>query len=1675
MKRINRIVLAVALISFVFNTTVSNLALCQQINPYPNTHNLATPDKLDNIGGIQPQRMMLAQSFLEGLLAEVAGNAASLTHLSHDQIAKVLKERSEAVPSGKSAKTKFFFEEMPDIVQVPVPPAILHRLCVKCALRDEHGEETFYLVFGLERDERQGFPVWIYPEASAEGTYESLQRLAMETPKMGQAEKKVPTLKLPGTPDLIIGTTEYEDLMARITAHLDRSLTHDELIRVRNIIQTRAPPAFFTEAEQKDMDNIIKALTGQLSLRDLGMKLKIPVYKGKPLDSIAVRLVDLKGERSFKTNKGNFYQEFVVYDEAARTLFVYITKKFFEENFSKASTTTVTQTVLHPLLESIMGLSHQEAALALSFYNSDGTIAKPGTITISDAHRSILEDVKQRAINGDKSAIERLNGLLNPDFRFSLTGADIQALKARGRTLESVDIIRIHSEDLSRIINSLVRGPIGKFETKVSLKDVTRPALIIGKMPTQEILDEYSLVTNATIAAALAVVADGYKGKVTELTGKAEVKVIKDNTDGLAKSEIQVIFNLSGYRITVTVSEGGLRDEVEESFTGGEVIGKKGMKAISIALDVVENTNAVAQGRAGGTSFAVSAEGEGMLLGMAPDVYASLIAAHVPAERTAEFEAEPLDPGPYDGEESIDVVMLNIKKQLTRIAAANGINLNQMEVVLLNRDRESVRLEAFKELEVNEGLKVTVIEDGTFNHAVKAALGNKDGKLKVFFGTSGAPEAFTNVIDAKPFHKEGALASMRILSNAGLKNAKNVSPSNAYGFNNAEQSSIRELRPADAEDILAGKKLFTTADVKGEIDGAITFITENEVFGLPGIKVVPGTAGNTYVITTLRIREKDGSAYNWVQQNVASITPLETKVGPYNANKSASTQSSEAQSVTELLNNIKESVRVTNDSTIITDRDKFVNETVDYLASEAALSQNPDVKVSAQRILREAALSFNLKLGSIHDFYMAKSAGKWANITVPAVNGRTDVYNQFQQLFRAAKEKNVGALILELARSEMRYAAQDAAEFNAVSIAAAIKQGYEGMIFAQGDHYQVNKEKYDKGGEDREKELKAIETLIRDAVLAGKYNIDLDPSTLVDEAALRKILGLETEAVNRYLESHPELVIGLDENGKKSVRRTLVDEIEMGKIAVLAPGGQIEDLYRQMHKMTAEVTMRFIRYIRALEKELRFPKDFHVSIGVEERHIDNPEHKNNPSTVLGSVTLMQMILDNTRREGLVGPSKLSLQTGTMHGVGGEVDFGIYQRHLEYRNKIGVAVFVQHGASTLEKQDFDKMREGDVGEVHLATEYQKIELDVVSRLLPELGVEMAKYLLGMMEKDAKMKAKFRPMFALAFGNPEPAIAAIKAEDVKRDEKIALYNQLAAKQLATQAEKGNAAILNQIVGDTMPKGLKGTLKDLVKELPGPFKKQLWNLPKEVRAATDQALYEEFSIILEKLGVTSTKAVVESVVPFNKQPVILPARPDALNNAASDEKGTVSYGKKEPVFNLMEILKLLPAELKNWLDIVVFSQAVMESGASQDIKADDKSVLIFSEKATFGEYKDGRYEEGMGLFLPNLARSGVRIAVVAATGKQKALIGELNEGKPENQQIIYVENVAEVTAKVHAARYYYFKTAGESDAGVNGVTNITIVVEKIIAAIGKVLEIDSKLIYNMHEAAIKFAQAA
>ena len=95
----------------------------------------------------------------------------------------------------------------------------------------------------------------------------------------------------------------------------------------------------------------------------------------------------------------------------------------------------------------------------------------------------------------------------------------------------------------------------------------------------------------------------------------------------------------------------------------------------------------------------------------------------------------------------------------------------------------------------------------------------------------------------------------------------------------------------------------------------------------------------------------------------------------------------------------------------------------------------------------------------------------------------------------AALERDAGAVIFEIAKSEMAYTDQRPGRVHRGHPRRRHPRGWRGPVFLQGDHFQFNATKWAAyaGGE-----LEGLRDLTREAIGAGFLNIDIDSSTLVD-------------------------------------------------------------------------------------------------------------------------------------------------------------------------------------------------------------------------------------------------------------------------------------------------------------------------------------------------------------------------------------------------------------------------------------------------------------------------------------------------------------------------------------------------------------------------------------------------
>lgn len=313
----------------------------------------------------------------------------------------------------------------------------------------------------------------------------------------------------------------------------------------------------------------------------------------------------------------------------------------------------------------------------------------------------------------------------------------------------------------------------------------------------------------------------------------------------------------------------------------------------------------------------------------------------------------------------------------------------------------------------------------------------------------------------------------------------------------------------------------------------------------------------------------------------------------------------------------------------------------------------PDLREAARRAVLEQARSAGVYPASIHHLYLARGRGDApSSFTVPAINIRGLAYDTARALFRARKALDAGAVIFEIARSEISYTDQRPAEYAFVVMAAALREGWRGPVFIQGDHFQINAKKY---AADPAAELRAVRDITAEAIRAGFYNIDVDTSTLVD---LSKPDHASQQALN---------------------------------------GG-----------LCAQLTA-FIR-----EHE---PQGVTISVGGE---IGEVGGKNSTPEELTAFMEVYAAALAKAAPGVSGMSKISIQTGTSHGGVPLPDGSIAQVKIDFealakcstlaRERFGLGGAVQHGASTLPPELFDRFPGLGACEIHLATEFQNMLFD-----------------------------------------------------------------------------------------------------------------------------------------------------------------------------------------------------------------------------------------------------------------------------------------------------------------------------------------------------------------------------
>ncbi|MBU6366271.1 MAG: class II fructose-bisphosphate aldolase [Gemmatimonadetes bacterium] len=324
---------------------------------------------------------------------------------------------------------------------------------------------------------------------------------------------------------------------------------------------------------------------------------------------------------------------------------------------------------------------------------------------------------------------------------------------------------------------------------------------------------------------------------------------------------------------------------------------------------------------------------------------------------------------------------------------------------------------------------------------------------------------------------------------------------------------------------------------------------------------------------------------------------------------------------------------------------------MDALVRQAVFGTEPEREM-ARWLVWELGQAVGVRAASVHDLYLARGRGDCGGFTVPAINVRALAYDTARAIFRTARAQDAGAFILEIARSEIAYTDQRPAEYVAVMLGAALREGYRGPVFIQGDHFQVNHKKF---AVDPVAEVNAVKALVHEAVAAGFYNIDVDTSTLVD---LSKATLAEQQRLN----------YGVCVDITRTVRAA-----EPAGVTI-SIGGEIGEVGTE--NSTPEELEAFMEGFNATLQAVAPGTAGLSKISVQS------------GTSHGGVVLA---------DGSIADVKLDLDT-------------LQRLSVIARERYGMAGAVQHGASTLPDTAFGNFPRIETAEIHLATNFQTMMFD-----------------------------------------------------------------------------------------------------------------------------------------------------------------------------------------------------------------------------------------------------------------------------------------------------------------------------------------------------------------------------
>lgn len=276
--------------------------------------------------------------------------------------------------------------------------------------------------------------------------------------------------------------------------------------------------------------------------------------------------------------------------------------------------------------------------------------------------------------------------------------------------------------------------------------------------------------------------------RVTEAAALASApwmgKGDKNAADGAAVDAMRAVFDTVNIDGVVVIGEGEM-DEAPQLYTGEHIGSAGALVQVDIAVDPLEGTNLVAKGLPNAIAV-IAVAPRGTLLN-APDMYMEKIAVGPKAKGCVHLDSP-------------------IEVNLNAVARANGKNINELTVVLLDRERHQEIIRRVRQA----GARIKLISDGDVSAGISVAF--PESGVDMLLGTGGAPEG--------------------VLTAAALKCVGGEFQGRLVFGSEAEEAKAREMGITDLKKLYSIDELVKTDDVMF----AATGITDGDL--LRGVRYV---------------------------------------------------------------------------------------------------------------------------------------------------------------------------------------------------------------------------------------------------------------------------------------------------------------------------------------------------------------------------------------------------------------------------------------------------------------------------------------------------------------------------------------------------------------------------------------------------------------------------------------------------------------------------------------------------------------------------------------------------------------------------------------------------------------------------------------------------------------------